>query len=64
MSKYRKAIVAAVLGIAIAGLLAVKVALGDGVITPLEWVAIALALTQAGAVYQVPNAPADSPPSS
>lgn len=63
MSKYRKAIVAAVLGIAIAGLLAAKVALGDGTITPAEWVAIALALAQAVPVWAVKNEPMDIPPS-
>lgn len=46
----------AIVGAAIAGLTAVGVALGDGVITSSEWVTVALAVIVAGnGVYWTPN---------
>lgn len=46
--------------VVIAFLTAVGSALGDNVISPQEWVIIALAFVSAGAVYFVPNKPPEA----
>jgi hypothetical protein len=55
LAPYAKALI----GGAVAGLGSAAVALGDGVIDPVEWIAIALAaIAGSGIVYAVPNKPA------
>jgi hypothetical protein len=58
VAPYRKALV----GLAIAGLTALGVALADGSVTAAEWVGVALAaLGTLGGVYAIPNAPEPQP---
>lgn len=52
----------AITGAAIAGLTTLGTALADGDVTPVEWVAVAIAgLTAMGAVWAVPNRPSPPP---
>jgi len=56
VSPYAKAI----LGGVVSGLSAAAVALGDGAVSPVEWIAVALAaIAGTGIVYAVPNKPAE-----
>ena len=56
LNPYAKAIVGGI----VAGLTATATALSDGVVTPVEGIAIALAfIAGTGFVYAVPNRPAD-----
>jgi hypothetical protein len=49
----------AVVGGLVSGLAAASVALTDGTVTPVEWIAVALAfIAGTGFVYAVPNKPA------
>lgn len=57
MNQCAKFIVAALTAAA----LAAQTALSDGVVTPSEWVSIAIAALGALAVYLVPNAPPPPP---
>ncbi len=57
--KYAKAFVAA----ATAGLGSLATALADNVVTPVEWVTVAIALLGAlGLTYAIPNKPASPQP--
>lgn len=56
MSKAAKFWTALVLGMVTAGLVVLEAALGDGVITPIEWVQIISAMIATpAAVYTIPN---------
>ena len=55
MAKYRKFLLALVMAVVIAALTATTSALDDTLITPQEWVTIALAAATAAGVYLIPN---------
>lgn len=56
VNQYAKSLIAAL----IAALTALGTGLTDGSMSPAEWVAVALAFVVAlGAVYSIPNAPAE-----
>jgi hypothetical protein len=58
MNKYAKAYVALGLGALLAGLIAAQGAMGDGVLSTTDWLAIAIAVIGVpAAVYQTPNTP-------
>lgn len=62
LGPYRKAVAAGAIAVLIAGLTVFGSVFEDGVVTPQEWVTVALAVLGAIGVYFFPNDPLDAGP--